>query len=453
MARTIIFNAIFLMTAVAAVAGFGQDPSTDQSDPAMEGTVEVTSFQQCLESPVCDIACDDLPFGMGAAAGEGITVSLLNSANRLKITGGLDTLTLFSTKRPFPSGLPLFMLPDSPFGLDTNSFDLHARQSYLSALFTGPNLGTFQTSGQFLTFVQNDNLTDDDYGLLVYYAFGELKNDRWRFAAGLQQDVFNPVSPTIVYLTKMYASGNTGSYRGQLRAERYFQDGADAGATVQVALSEPLSTLVSSGLGRITEDNGFPNVETRVEFGFGPRGEIRGGTRRPLEWGVSGVVGQFRTTRTLLADPADLPPRAVIDTWGIGTDIEWWGSDCFGARGEFYHGQGLGEYNGGVLQSFNSVTLEEVTSSGGFGEVFGYLTDSFHVHVGYGIDDPQDSDLAPTQILRNQTYFCNFVWDLSKAVQLGLQVDYRKTDYTQFQPNAFLDADGVIIGSRFLWRF
>jgi hypothetical protein len=42
---------------------------------------------------------------------------------------------------------------------------------------------------------------------------------------------------------------------------------------------------------------------------------------------------------------------------------------------------------------------------------------------------------------------------LSKAVQLGLQVDYRKTDYTQFQPNALLDADGVIIGSRFLWRF
>jgi hypothetical protein len=115
----------------------------------------------------------------------------------------------------------------------------------------------------------------------------------------------------------------------------------------------------------------------------------------------------------------------VIDTLGIGTGIEWWGRDCFGARGEFYHGQGLGEYNGGILRSFNPVTLEEVTSTGGFGEVFAYLTDSFHVHIGYGIDDPQDADLAQTQILRNQTYFCNFVWDMSKAVQLGLQVDYR----------------------------
>ena len=453
MARTKISKAVFLITALASVAGFAQEPSTSQADSKILGAVEAPNVQQCWESPVCDFACDDLSYGTAAAAGEGISIALLNPANRLKITGGLDTLMVFSTKRPFPSGLPLFMLPDSPFGLDTNSFDLHARQSYMSALFTGPNLGAFQTSGQFLTFVQNDNLTADDYGLLVYYAFGELKNDRWRFAAGLQQDVFNPVSPTIVYLTKMYASGNTGSYRGQLRAERYFQDGAKAGATLQVALSEPLSTLVTGGLERITEDNGFPNVEARVVFGFGQRVGIRGGIRRPLEWGISGVVGQFRTTRTLLADPDDLPPRAAIDTWGFGTDVEWWGSDRYGVRGEFYHGQALGEYNGGVLQSFNSVTLEEVTSTGGFGEVFAYLTDSFHVHVGYGIDDPRDSNLAPTQILRNQTYFCNFVWDLSKTVQLGLQVDYRKTEYMEFQPNAFLDADGVIIGSRFLWRF
>lgn len=386
-------------------------------------------------------------------AGDGTSVALLNPTNRLKITAGIDTLAVFSTKRPFPSGLPLFLLPDSPFGLETNSFDAHARQSYVGAVFSGPELGEFQTGGQFLTFVQNDNLTADDYGLLVYYAFADLKNDRWRFAAGLQQDVFNPVSPTVVYLTKMYASGNTGSYRGQLRAERFFQEGAWTGATVQFALSEPLSTLVTSGIGRITEDNGWPNVETRVEVGFGSRSEIRGSVRRPLELGVSGIVGQFRTTRTLLGDPADLPPRAVIDTWGVGTDIEWWGGDRFGVRGEVYYGQALGEYNGGILQSFNSTTLTEVISSGGFGEVFCYLTDALHVHVGYGIDDPRDSDLAPTQIRRNQTYFMNWVWDLSKTVQLGLQVDYRKTDYTQFQPNALLDSDAVIIASRFLWRF
>lgn len=43
--------------------------------------------------------------------------------------------------------------------------------------------------------------------------------------------------------------------------------------------------------------------------------------------------------------------------------------------------------------------------------------------------------------------------DLSQAVHLGLEVGYRKTDYTEIQPNVFLDRDAVIIATRFLWRF
>ncbi len=392
--------------------------------------------------------CDEV-----GEAEDPISVALLNTANRVKLHAGLETLMVFSTSRPFPSGMPLFLLPDSPFGLKTNTFDAHARQSYVGALFSGPELGDFQTGAQILTFFQNDSLSTDDYGLLVYYAFGELKNDDWRLAVGLQQDVFNPVSPTIVYLTKMYGSGNTGSYRGHLRLERFLQGGEDFGLTLTVALCEPISTLVTGSAGRIEEDNGRPNIEGRGELGFGPRQAIRGSQVRPLEIGLSGVVGQTRTTRTLLAPPAALPPRAVIDTWGLGVDVEWQPNEWYGVRGEFYSGQALGEYNGGITQSFNSDTLAEIRSTGGFGEVFCYLTDAVHVHVGYGIDHPHDSDLAPTQIGRNQTYFMNWVWDVSQAVQLGLEVDYRQTDYTQFAPNAFLDSDAVVIATRFLWRF
>ena len=381
------------------------------------------------------------------------SIALLNPANNVRLHAGLDTLMVFSTSRPFPSGTPLFLLPESPFGLETNTFDVHARQSYVGGMFTGPKVGDFQTGAQILTFFQNDSLSTDDYGMLVYYAYGELKNEDWRVSAGLQQDVFNPVSPTVVYLTKMYGSGNTGSYRGQLRLERFFQSDDDLGLTFTGALSEPVSTLVTNNVGRIEEDNGWPNIEGRVEVGFGPQQAIRGSQVRPFEIGLSGVVGQTRTTRTVLAPPAALPPRAVIDTWGLGVDVEWQPNEWYGARGEFYTGQALGEYNGGVTQSVNSDTLAEIQSMGGFGEVFCYLSDEVHVHVGYGIDQPQESDLAPSQIRSNQTYFMNWVWDLSKAVQLGLEVDYRETEYTEFAPNTFLDSDAVVIATRFLWKY
>lgn len=385
---------------------------------------------------------------------EPFTVELLNSKNQVKVAAGLDTLAVFSTKRPFPSGLPLFLLPDSPFGLDTNSFDAHARQSYISATYSGPEVGGFEVGGQTLTFFQNDNLSNDDYGLLVYFAYGELKNDRWRFSAGLQQDVFNPVSPTVFYLTKLYASGNTGSYRAQFRAERFLRDCPDHSVTLQAALSEPLSFLVASDLSRITEDNGWPNVEGRLELGLGFKKDVCGGKSvRPMTVGLSGVVGQFRTTRTILSDPGDLPPRAVIDTKGVGLDCEVWATHRFGMRGECYYGEGLGEYNGGILQSFNSLSLDEVATGGGFGELFYYFSNDVHLHVGYGIDDPRDSDLSDNQILRNQTAFANLIWDVSKNLQLGIQVDYRETSYTQFLPNAFLDSDATIIATRALYRF
>lgn len=379
----------------------------------------------------------------------GESVGLLRPGSRVKVFGSVDALTVFSTKRPFPAGLPLFLLPDSPTGLDTNTFDLHARQSSLGAVVTGPDIGDFRSSATVLTFLQNDNLTADDYGLLVYYAYGDLKNDRWRFAAGLQQDVFNPVSPSVVYLTKLYASGNSGSYRGQLRAERFFQEGDFLGTTLQLALSEPLSSLVTDPAGRIEEDNGWPNVEGRVEFGLGDRT----GETRPFEVGFSGVVGQFRTTRTVFADPSTLPPRAEIDTWGLGADIEWRLSHVWGTRAEFFHGQGLGEYNAGIGQSFNPTDFREVRATGGYGEVYCYLTDAVHTHVGYGVDDPRDGDLAATQIRRNETLFVNTIWDVSRSLQVSFEIDYRQTAYTEFQPGAFRDADAVIFATRFLWQF
>ena len=102
------------------------------------------------------------------------SISLLNPSNRVKLHAGLDTLMVFSTSRPFPSGTPLFLLPESPFGLETNTFDAHARQSYVGGVFTGPKVGDFQTGAQILTFFQTDSLSTDDYGMLVYYACGSI---------------------------------------------------------------------------------------------------------------------------------------------------------------------------------------------------------------------------------------------------------------------------------------
>ena len=78
---------------------------------------------------------------------DGITVSMLNGKSRLRIFGSLSALSVYSTDRPFAPGMPLFLLPESPFGLDTNTFDIHGRQSNIGATFIGPEANGFTPSG------------------------------------------------------------------------------------------------------------------------------------------------------------------------------------------------------------------------------------------------------------------------------------------------------------------
>ena len=150
---------------------------------------------------------------------------------------------------------------------------------------------------------------------------------------------------------------------------------------------------------------------------------------------------------TAPTDP-EVPNRVIVNTWGLGLDGQVAVTQRFGFAGELFIGQGLGEYNGGVIQSFNSKTLRAIRTHGGWGEAYCYFTNQLHLHAGYGIDAPLRQDLAPTQFARNQTYFANLVWEPSKVLQVNFEVDYRMTDYI-----AFRNASGVVFMTQMLWRF
>jgi hypothetical protein len=381
----------------------------------------------------------------------GISVSMMNGKSQLKIFGSLSALSIFSTDRPYAPGLPLFLLPSSPFGLNTNTFDIHGRQSNIGATFIGPEAGGFTPSATFVSFIANDTLTGDSYGLLPYNAFGELKNEDWRFAAGLQNDVYNPRKPTVISLASMFSSGNTGSFRSQARIERFIKTSSTSEYTVQVALSDPIQSVFGSRDLRIQEDNGWPNVEGRVNMGLGEIETLSGERKtRFFELGSSAFVGQIRTTRSILApqDPQN-PVRSVVDCWGFGIDAAINLTSSIGVQGELFTGAGLGEYNGGIGQTFDSTTQQAIRSSGGWGEVFAYLTPKLHLHSGYGIDSPLRRAGDTFVLTENQTFFANIVWIWTKNIQISNQVDYRKTNFR----SPLLDATGCIFYSEFLWRF
>jgi hypothetical protein len=359
---------------------------------------------------------------------------------KLVLGGAIIADFLYSTERPVAPGTPFFLGPRSPFGFDTNTFDATARQTTLFGRFSGPDVFDFKPGGVVLVCLYDNSVVADLYGLLPINAYGELKNDDWRFAAGLQFDVFNPLNPTVLPFSMLGTSGNTGYFRTMLRAERYFRPNEDTLVTLTASLGDPVPTTLNDQL-RISEDNGLPNLDVRAAAGFGP---VKGDgldAHRPIEFGVSAVGGEIRTTQG--------PRRVVTDVWALGMDGRWATDPRWGVQGEWYVGQGLGTYGASALASVNPFTYRAIRTAGMWVEGFyHWCPDVVHTHVGYGIDDPIDGDAGPTLPVCNQTYYVTTIWDVTKAFRVGFQVSYLKTNYALLRDN-----EGLIFHTQFQWRF
>jgi hypothetical protein len=360
--------------------------------------------------------------------GKNLTVVTGNEQIKLVLGGAIVADFLYNEARAIAPGTPFFLVPGSVrFAEDT--FDAHARQTSLFALVSGPKICGLDSGGLVAICLYNDALIVDRYGILPFQAWAHLKNDEWRFAAGLQFDVFNPLVPNMLPFSLLVASGNSGNnFRGQARVERYFYPTPDSQVTLTGAISEPIATSISRTL-ELNEDNGWPNLEGRAALSLGPVSGEGLEAKRPFEAGISAVGGEIRTTVPLVT-------QVVGDVWGLGLDLRWAVTERFGVLAEVFTGQGLGTYNAGVLQLVNSDTFQTIHSSGGFLELYYYLCpDKLHTHIGYGLDDPLDSDLALGQIVRNETYYANLLWDVTPLFRLGFEVSYRETAYSVLTDN------------------
>jgi len=411
----------------------GPPPAAPQADPGCPCP--------CCHCAPCECPCPP------AACLPCPRINLINPCWQMLVGGNVTLDMLFNSARPVAPGTPFFLTPDGPFDQDT--FDMHARQTTMYFALVGPEMGNFRSGGLIVFNLYNEAVVVDRYGFLPYQGYGELKNETWRFAAGLQADIFAPLLPTVLPFSYLMASGNVGVFRGQLRAERYFYPSGDEQITFIAGISEPISTIVTNsaavpGSVAITEDNGWPDLEMRLAWAVGEPQQVGLEAKRPFEVGISTVLGQIRTTTT-----APLA-RVVDDLWGVALDARWRINDRWGFSGEVFHGQTLGTYGGGVFQNVNSLTFEPVHAAGGWGQVDYYVTPCLHSHVGAGIDNPLDSELAPAQIAQNRTIFANLIWDLNQSFRLAGELTFRDTNYIG---PAALDNDGVGLHGQVQWKF
>jgi hypothetical protein len=121
----------------------------------------------------------------------------------------------------------------------------------------------------------------------------------------------------------------------------------------------------------------------------------------------------------------------VQDSHAVGADVLVPIGPKLELRGEFFSGQllrGLG--GGGIGQGFGLGGTTPVRSTGAWGQLNFRLTPRILVGAGYGFDDPDDADLAPTGTrLLNTTQEAHLHWRPSGPLVFGLEWRSMRTRY------------------------
>ena len=339
--------------------------------------------------------------------------------------GALRTTVTTTTARMQPDATPFFVLPKIP-GVPEGTTKIDARLSSLFFKIKGAQLGDFQLGGTIYAYLFDGDLLSGKYGVYPGMAYIDATSDKWRFAAGLQQDVFSPMIPTMVDRMSAFAgSGNAGnSFKPQLRVERFFVKGTDR-LVIQGAIADALPSNIKPGFVDSTENTGVPNLEGRIAW---TRGNDREAT---LPWpkyvlGVSGATGRFRTLYDRNPDSSVTDIGSYTTTLnGVAVEGSWRLTDRFGVQGEVYSGKALGAYLATAFQTVNATERAPISSDGYWGEAAYYWTPKLHSHLGYGIDRPDKGD-GPG-IGANETAFANLFWDPSPMTTLGFEATWRQT--------------------------
>jgi hypothetical protein len=340
--------------------------------------------------------------------------------------GVLWASMIYETDRTFPGAYTLFVPSRDKEGED--AFIIDARRTRVGLNVEGPRipwLNCARSGGRLEIDFHGSFIVENKPGVLLRHAYWEAKDETFRLLIGQTWDVISPLYPNTLMYSVGWAAGNLGYRRTQFRLERYLACSDLVLLTVQGSLNQDIVSDLDAAPDVDREPVDWPVLEGRTTITLGPRGPHC----RPITFGVSGHIGeQGFDFRANSGPPNFLPPAddARIGTWSLNADVHVPITSRLGIQGEFFYGENLGTFLGGIARGVCPCRRDGIRSVGGWGEVWYDWTPRLHSHVGFTIDDPVDSDLL-TGRKYNHQIFGNVSYDVTKNLNAGLELSSWKT--------------------------
>ncbi|MHB8903262.1 MAG: hypothetical protein ACYC6Y_31255, partial [Thermoguttaceae bacterium] len=350
--------------------------------------------------------------------------------------GRIVASAVYEMERSYPGDIILWV--QSPDVQGEDAFYVDAKSTRLGLKVGGPSPDCRPEAalGACVEIdFQGQYVTHNKPGVLFRRGFVDVKDECFYLLAGQEWEVISPLYPGNLNYVPGSAVGNLGYRRAQVRADRYFETAGGRKLSLQGSLNMDILQDFASDTTVRPDVASWPVIEGRTAWLFA-EGLTPGA--KPAEIGVSGHIGEV--IYDFLAPNQDPIDDLARRTWSLNVDFNLPITEKFGFRTEYFIGENLSAYMGGILQGVDRLTRRSIRSTGGWFD-FGYQwTPRLRSYAGYSLDDPFNQDLSSGRTY-NHFYFANLLYDVTDKFMIGVDVSSWKTLWVDRRPGDLVRFD------------
>ena len=306
--------------------------------------------------------------------------------------------------------------------ISDGEWNLTGGATRLGLNLNGPDTDSMKLSGNiemdFLTAIGTENNTSPRLRHAFLKAYWPASD--FSILAGQTWDIVSSQIPFVDDVALMWDAGNIGSRHPQLRITKGFSAGNEGRLELAAAASRNIGekSVFQADTGK---DAAIPTIQGRLAFS-----EPLFVKSQPASIAVSGHYGQEEW------DISNTGNFKTLDTWSCNLEITMPLNEQLLFAGEYFTGSNLDDFLGGIGQGVNAAVATDprnIHSHGGWAALKCNVNPVTAISFGAGVDDPNDSDVAPSARSLNQTIFANVINKLTPNLIIGIQLSEWKTEY------------------------
>ena len=303
-------------------------------------------------------------------------------------------------------------------GHGDGQFNITARQTRLGLNLGGPKITGTESGGKLEIDFYGGGEENKNLLMLrqAYMKFAWTTIDL-SVIAGQTNDVISPLNPATLNYVVGWWAGNIGYRRPQLRLTKGFNLGRNVGLRFELAAARSIGG----------ENTGLPGGQGRMALSV----PVLAGKKMTL--GVYGHVGREENKS---------------HTWSAGADLSIPLLSKTTVEGEFWTGENLDSYLGGIGQGLKGTAQQPlgINARGGWASLNTGPYAGWQFAIGSGIDDPSDSHLTHGDKTQNMSTFGNIRYSLNEAVETGIELSSWRTKYKNMD-------DATSIRVQWSWQY